>query len=540
MAILAYAKFSGVAPRLTPWRLPPELAQTALNVNLESRTIKPWRDTSEIESGLTAHATSSIYRFGLDLVSDTQYWFHFAGSDVDFVKGPLVGDSTERTFYTGDGAPKWTNNTLALTGGPPYPADYRNLGVIAPTDAPAVGVTGTGSGDVESRVYVYTNVTTYGEESAPSPAATAVDFQEGQTVTISGFTAAPTGADSTTARRIYRSVTTSTNTNFYYIKEISSATSSTEDDATDVGEPLATEGWAVPPSSMFGLTAMANGIMVGFDGHDVCVSEAYAPYAWPTAFKLSTDYPIVGGKAIGNQVVVLTTGNPYLLTGSEPSTLSLTKLDWPQACVSKRSIVNVGGAVLYASPDGLCAIDGQGMLNNLTEGLMTREDWQALNPESILGCLYNNQYFGFYNTGVVSGGFILEPRENDAALSFIETHASAAFADLLQDVLFLKIGTEIHKWDASGTYSDYTWRSGVTTLPRPENFGAAQVWAEGYPVTFKLYGDGALKHAETVASSAVFRLPSGYKAAQYEVELTGDQEIYKVLVASTAGELRGA
>jgi hypothetical protein len=516
------------------------MAQTALNVNLESRTLKPWRGLLDTETGLTESDPSTIYRFGLDLVSDTQYWFHFL-DDVDLVKGPLVADQTERTFYTGDGAPKWTNNTLALTGGPPYPQDYRDLGVPAPSSAPTVSVTGTGSGTEDSRTYVYTNVTAYGEESAPSPASSEVTVSaSGHTVTITDFSAAPTGTSSTTARRIYRSVTGSSGvTNYYFVKELAVAITSTTDDAGDaIGEPIETTDWSVPPTDMFGLTAMANGILVGFSGNDVCVSVAYVPYAWPVAYRLSTDYPIVGGKAIGNQTVVLTTGSPYLLTGTAPESMSLTKLEWPQSCVSKRSIVNVGGAVVFASPDGLCAIDGTGALVNLTEGLFSRDDWQALNPESMHAYLHNNRYIGFYDTGAITGGFVFEPRQGDAAFSFIDTYATAGFADLLQDELFLKVGTKIQKWNADGVLDTYTWTSGVTGLERPENFGAAVVYAEGYPVTFRLYADGNLVHTETVTSSSPFRLPGGYKAADYEVEFEGSEVIYEAHVGPTMDSLR--
>jgi hypothetical protein len=516
------------------------MAQTALNLNLESRTLRPWRGLQDIQTGLTTGTPSTIYRFGLDLLSDTQYWFNFTSKDVDLVKGPLVADQTERTIYTGDGAPKWTNNTLALTA-PPYPAAYRDLGVPAPSTAPTVSVTGTGSGTEETRVYLYTNVTTYGEESAPSPASAEVTVAaSGHTVTITGFATAPTGNSSTVARRIYRSVTSATGvTNYYFIKELPNGTSSTTDDVGDaIGEPIETSDWLLPPSTMFGITAMANGVLVGFDQNDVCISVAYVPYAWPLAYRLSTDYPIVGGKAIGNQVVVLTTGNPYLLSGVAPESMTLTKLEWPQACVSKRSIVNVGGAVVFASPDGLCAVDGAGQLTNLTEALFSRDDWQALNPESMHGYVHNGRYVGFYDTGVIQGGFVFEPRQGDAAFSYIDTYATAGYADLIQDELFLKVTTKIQKWNATGAYSNYTWLSGVSTLERPENLGVAMVRADAYPVTFKLYADEVLKHTQSVSNNLPFRLPSGYKAAQYEVEISGANEVYEVLVASTPTELK--
>ena len=42
-------------------------------------------------------------------------------------------DTTERTYCTGSGTPKWTSNAIGLTGGPPYPQATRELSVPTPT-----------------------------------------------------------------------------------------------------------------------------------------------------------------------------------------------------------------------------------------------------------------------------------------------------------------------------------------------------------------------------------------------------------------------
>ena len=36
----------------------------------------------------------TIYRFGQDVQSDTQFWFHWT-TDADVVKGPVAGDTTD-------------------------------------------------------------------------------------------------------------------------------------------------------------------------------------------------------------------------------------------------------------------------------------------------------------------------------------------------------------------------------------------------------------------------------------------------------------
>lgn len=555
-------EFSGIAPALTPWKLPLGMAQVAQNINPDSRTIKPWKDAIVAASGYSAASITTIFRFGRGLTSDTQYWFQWA-LDIDVLKGPVIADTTERTFWTGDGAPKWTNSTMALTGGlqAAYPKAWRDLGVPAPVTAPVLSVGGTpSSNDYQVQAYAYTNVSAYGEESAPSLICAGQKVYSGQSATLTGFDAAPsTATNATTARRLYRAVTSSADTQLYFVKEFgSSATSCVDDVGSNIGESIKTTGWAVPPATLFGLTAMANGILVGCDGYDVCVSAQYAPYAWPARYKLSADFPIVGGRAIGTQVAVLTKGNPYMLSGTTPDSLTLTKLSSPEACLSKRSIVCLSSpmpsmsgtdimvdTVYYASQNGLCAMDSGGAVRNVFGpspgglGLMNREDWQALNPTSIQGYAYNGKYFGFYNTGIVTGGFCYDPKGGQASLTLFPFNASAGFYDIVQDHLLLQVGTNIVLWNSAGTSLTATWRSGVIgTGWKTWAFGLVMARSYSGTITFKLYGDGFLQDTVTVTDAIPFKLSGNDKCQQWEIEITTTaDEVYEIGLYSSVDDL---
>ncbi len=111
---------------------------------------------------------------------------------------------------------------------------------------------------------------------------------------------------------------------------------------------------------MKGLINLPNGIMAGFEGRDVYFCEPYRPYAWPAAYQQTVDYPVVGLGRLDTSLVVLTKGAPYLISGSAPGYMTVVKADLEQACVSKRSIVSMGSAVFYASPDGLVALAASG------------------------------------------------------------------------------------------------------------------------------------------------------------------------------------
>jgi hypothetical protein len=60
---------------------------------------------------------------------------------------------------------------------------------------------------------------------------------------------------------------------------------------------------------------------------------------------------------------------------------------------------------------------------------------------------------------------------------------------------------------------------------------AGMVLAKNYPVSFSMWADGVLKHTLSVPSREPFRLPSGYMAQDWEVQLQGTVEVEQVIIA---------
>lgn len=540
MSVIKITAFNGITPRVDPRLLEGNMAQSSVNAKLQNGTIKPYKAPGQIAALSKVGTIKSIYRFGENVVGDANYWFHWT-TDVNVVKGPISDDEYERTYFTGDGAPKMTTNAIALTGGTNYPMNSYTLGLPAPANAPTVTVSGSGSGTAESRVYVYTYVSALGEESAPSPVSNIVSVQTGQSVSLSGLSTAPSGSYNVVSKRIYRAVAGSGGSDYLYVGELAVATTTYSDTTTaaNLGEVIPSKTWDMPPSDMQGLTLMANGIMAGFSGKDVCFSEPFIPHAWPAGYRLQTDFPIVGIGAFGSSLFVGTTGYPYIITGVDPAQMTMIKGEFRQACVSKRSIVEMGNGVFYASPDGICVADGSGV-NVITKGIMTRDDWQAYNPSSIVAAHLDGRYWAFYDNGTTQGALILDLTGDGATLWKTSQYATATYNDIKTDSLYLAIGSNVKKWDADSTDLTYTWKSKIFVAPKPENVGAGQVFAESYPVTFKLYADGALKHSQSVANDRPFRLPSGYKGKEFEIEISGTKPVNSIFLASTVKQLTAA
>lgn len=510
--------FGGVMPRLNAALLDDRMAQTALNCYLSGKDIRPLKQASTVVTPTALGSTiKSIYRIGQAL-AETQYWMAWT-TDVNVVRGLIAGDTTERTYYTGDGAPKMTNLTLASSGGSTYPVTSYLLGIPKPAAAPTC-TPSSSTAPTETRVYVYTYVSAYGEEGRPS-SPTSVTVAQSGTVNLSGMSTAPAGNYNITLKRIYRSQQTTTGDAILrFVAEIPVANTTYSDTiaAENLGEALETTDYEMPPSTMAGLIAMPNGIVAGFDGYDILFCEPFLPYAWPSKYKLTADYPIIGLGVFGTSLVVLTKGISYIISGTHPAAMSMEKIDESQACVSKRSIVSTKSGVIYATPNGLSFI-GIGGERNLTEGRYLRDDWQALTPSSIEGYLHDDKYIGI-STG---GSFILDLKEG-GEITFFDEAPTAGYADPVNGTLYLCIAGVIKKFNG-GSAKTFTWKSKKFQYNGRTPPAFARVEANAYPVTFKLYWEGVLKHTQTVADRMPFALPSGDRVNDVEMEVTGTNPV---------------
>ena len=418
-----------------------------------------------------------------------------------------------------------TSATIRLRGGDyPTVTQYASLNATGFTDTQEVP---------ESRVYAWTWVNKeagFEFESAPSPASSTVEVRVAQSVAISGREAVPTGYV-VTHWRLYRAVSGI----YLFVAELPASQVSYTDSvlAEDLGEELPSLTWLPPPATLAGLTNLPNGIMAGFTGRDVYFCEPYRPHAWPVQYMQSLDFPVVGLGRMDTTLAVLTTGTPYFIQGSSPDAMVVVKSDLEQACASKRSIVSTNNSVIYASPDGLVLLSSGGS-RVLTEQLFTRAQWQSLNPPSIHAYQHDMKYVAFYDAGATSGGFIFDLTSGQ--FIYHNIYATAGYNDLRADKLYTAFSDRTVKIWLAGSALNYTWKSKKFTMPQIMGFSCAQVEAEAYPVTAKVYSDGTLVHTETVASRTPFRLPAT-PGRDWEFQIEGNTEVFAVLVAQSMEEL---
>ena len=535
--LLRVTNFSGLAPQADPHLLAENMAQTAINCRLMGGVLGAFKNPRTITTDPQPGHAKSIYRFGQNEALESNYWFTFS-VDTDVAKGQIAGDPDERTFMTNGTKPKKTDYALTVGGaGTNYPKTVYDTAVPSPTTAPTVAVVaGTGEGTAEDRYYVYTYVTEWAEESIPSPASLAVSVKNGQTVRVSGLTPPPTGDYDVRFIRIYRTASGSTATDFQFVEEIPVASTLFDDTVlqANLGEVCPSLEYDAPLDTLHGLINLPNGIQAAFSGNDVYFTEPYRPFTFPQKYAVTVDFPVVGLGVYGTNLVVLTKGNPYIISGIDPSAMSSQKLDLQQACVSKRSIVSMGYGVIYASPDGLVLVGDSAQL--LSIEAYSKREWSALNPSTITACQYEGRYYAFFAAG---GGLIFDNSAKPPIVSQLDLSVTAVFNDLQRDGLYFAGDGTIRRWDDGTGYLSYTWRSKKYELPRHNNFAWGQVLVtDGLPVTLKVYADGVLTTTTTVTDDKPFRLTSGFKSKYWEIELTGTGQVRAALLANTIEELQ--
>lgn len=439
--IIQLEEFTGEAPRWHPRVLQAPYAQQAILTKLDRRTLAPFTQVDPVFDPTKSGTMKTIYRFGQDSDNDEAYWFHWA-TEVSVIRSP-ANATDERTYYFGDGEPKVTDETLALSGGGTnYPIGYLLLGLPRP-EALSAAVSGTPTSEIpETRNYIYTYVTAWGEEGPPSlPMPTAINVKPGEIVTLDIGAALPSGEYDIAFKRIYRTGTGETTTDYLLVVEVDAEDEEYVDSTPggQLGAAITSTDWEAPPTDIAGAVLMPNGVILAWRDNEIWPSEPFVPHAYPPQYVLTTDSTIVGIAVVGMTAVVVTSGQPYLITGVHPESFTMEQLDIPQAGVSRRGILAVDGGVIYVSPDGLVHVRGR-TGEVVTRDLFRREDWQALNPASMHTAQHEGRLFAFYDNeslGGTPGGLLFDFFGENQSVIRINQYFNATYTDLRRDALFL-------------------------------------------------------------------------------------------------------
>ena len=455
------------------------------------------------------------------------------------------------------------------------------------------------AGPTQIRNYVYTWVTAWGEESVPSPVSTTLYMKEGQSVSVTGLPSAWPGSYSGTFQtsgmqvRLYRTVTSASGSSYYKVADVNLGTTSYTDTiaSSTLTTVLPSTYYDQPVSTMKGLQAVHNGILIGFYDNQLCFSEPGQPHAWPARYRMAFDANIVGVENVGQSIIVLTDENPWVVQGNAPSLMSKTRMDFKLPCISKRGVVNMGYGLVFPSKGGLALYSTSTGGDFATKHI---EDWDTWANEIDQTTFVAGYYNGKYIASSSKGSFIFEKHDQIGGF-FIRLSQSFTAFHYDQDtaILYFAYNGHLYKWDDSTKpLGQFDWKSKTMVTKDYMNLGAARVIADygsdpndiliaqqnavilsnnlaminaratggaiaeasfgtvavasdliqtplSYTggVQFQLFVDKELLFTTQVADNAIFRLPAGYRSDTFEVRLTGNTRIRAVHLAETPNGL---
>lgn len=525
---IAFDTFTGEIPRLDPRYLPPNNAAKASDARFNRGSLEPMR--ASVVTNTFGAAAASFYLHGSTYLSWTV--------DVDAVPGPVAEDRLYVTKATG--APQLL-----------YSGTYYGLAVPSPNVAPALSRTGTLDPTLqETIIYAFTWVTSLGEESAPSPVSAGIEWSPGCDITVAMAAAVP-ASRLITHKRIYRSVTSASGaTELFFVAEVPATTASFVHDleANPTVEAITSRYFDTPVDTLRGLIAMPNGMMAAFSGRDLYFCEPYKPHAWPDKYALTVNADIVGLVAFGSSLAVLTTSTPYVVQGIHPESMAMERLEILLPCVSKRSIVDMGYAAIYASTDGLVQISQSGA-QLISGSLWTKEQWaKTITPATIRAGFLMGRYVMSFQPGATG----------DRKLAIVELDQAGAFVSSIDGEQIIDFHYHIESGRLLGLKADglnvaslddnaaalksYLWRSKPMRIPAPTSFGVAMIDArppETGVTSFacKVYADGRLLRT-ILKPNSIERIPDPPSLALiWEIEITGNCTVTRAIIANTPDEV---
>lgn len=568
MSKIVLDQFGGIAPAVNPRKLADQIGQEANNVYLKHRTLAPYPDTTV--SAVTGFAPTATWAYLYEKNATTTSFITTTGGIAHYAKPPIANDTKYRLVNTSSILYPRIYGDDGVGG-----SDIYRLGIPAPAAASVTSFTAPGSPndiDAETIVYVVTLVDAWGAEGPPSPPTTLTDREIDTDVTLT-LPAVPTPASGSynfgtgALFRLYRSNAGTSSTAYQFTKEfpIADAQATVTDDTVNalLGEVIPTTDWIGPPDDdatlypdgpMLGICNLPNGVMAGFSGTQVCLSEPFAYHAWPGAYRISVPDEIVGITAIAQGLVVATKRKPYLLTGVDPGAMTLMELDTLQSCVSQRSLVDMGEYAIYASPDGLVLINGT-RANVITSDIFTRAQWNSdWQPEDLHANNWEGYYIAFNQP--LGKGFLFSIENGDPNfVTFDIGDVYGSYYDAYTDQLYVNGASVLagaRVWGrafSSFLNSNLTWQSKEFVLPRPECMTVCRVNYEkdpaSFPITVTVYGDGVQITQQIIQTTSNaytndqdwFRLPESGRHRTYSVKVETANEVTRVTLASAMQEL---
>lgn len=304
--------------------------------------------------------------------------------------------------------------------------------------------------------------------------------------------------------------------------------------------PVFTE-FVGPPSSLNGIAVNSIGIMVGFSGDTLHISEPNSGFhLWNPDARFTLSYTPVSVHAIYNEFLVTTTGKPLKITGSNPETMIPIELPSLEFNVARKSAVDAGGAILWAGPTGVNAYNGS-RVQTVTSGRLSKQDWLSIidEPDDLVGVAAEDVYILFHTNGAL----IVDFRPESPSITTWDITATKAVYDIEAGWVYISNGRKFRMHDTltrTWASQEGKWKTGRLYVGSVnQTFSWMRVHASG-TVEITIINDENEQSTYSVTDSMPLRVGMSGQAVRGEwiqITATFHNRIKSIELASSVKEL---
>jgi hypothetical protein len=487
----------GKKTRLSPHLLNLNEGVIYLNIDNTSTSLAPIQsDLNEVQN---FGANTSFYHFGGGWIARS-----YSTSYVEFQEKLYFSDSSGIPQKTSDGS------------------TFFNLGISTPSSKPTtVANDAVDPLDTKTRQYCYTYYNANdGTESAPSEYSNELSYTT-DNVTITNITVSTD--PQVTHIRLYR--LGGAYSEMLLVVELAKTATSYADTVSDInipGSALSSQNGGQAPSGLAHLSEY-NAMLFGAISDKLYFSDVSFVNDWSPFFFLDFDSTIIGLGSTPNGLLVFTKDKTYIVSGSNPVSLSKILLHGTQGCINHKTIKYIDNTLAWLSMDGICTSNGSSV-HILTLDALGKLSYTAISAE-----IWDSQYYLFHTLGTLVIDFRYgQPIYKDMSLVVNGTWYSSKF-DKLYYVTAL--GALYSLFNGSSVIP-YTFKTGRLTeglITMLKNYKVFYAYIEG-TAQLKIYIDGSLVLTKSLVTGFnEVKIPQAERHGYYiEFEFTGTGKVLEL------------
>ena len=451
-----FTGFVGVNNKVHPTLIRNEFLAYGEDLDLSRNTLSPVRTDRRVSSVTTTNART-VY-------ADNCCIQTYAGCE-DYAIDPNGCERVFRGVTLATPAPLTATPTgycagTTYTWGWPCTLNAMTATYISPTYSERT---------VEPRAYTYTFVNIYGEESHPAPVVSMAAVDQNNRATLSGFSATAAGYGAVSIN-IYMLVAgmsavvgggTEGNDEFLHIATIpASQLMFTHDPAVHpLGDALTTDEFVPVPDDAADPWFFDTSQIAFRSQGMLRFTEPWNYSLAPLKYAYKPQEELLRIAATPKFVYMLTCGRPEVvsaaispdMTGARES--SAINDSFP--LIGRRSVAVHEDSVIYASVMGLVRLNGA-TAATMTDEVFTQHQWDTLQPQTMIGAVYQGYYYGATATTCFRIEIPRGPKANHAEKFSYLSIRPTAWTVTTDDRLLYSDATGLHELGQGGDYKTYT------------------------------------------------------------------------------------